>query len=99
MENFTSIYLTLYQSLTQAQETILVLSKQLQALQVHTKSKTPSKKRSALDQKTKDAKLKCYYVTHGITHRMDHTSSTCNFPNTGHQLGATFWYKMGGSET
>ena len=44
MENFTIINLTLSQSLTQAQDTILVLSKQLQALQVHTKAKTPSTK-------------------------------------------------------
>ena len=34
MENLTIIKLTIYQSLTQAQETILVLSKQLKALQV-----------------------------------------------------------------
>ena len=60
MANLTSINLTLSQSLTQAQETILVLSKQLQALQVHTKAKTPSTKRTALDQKTKDTKSKCY---------------------------------------
>ena len=40
MANLTSINLTLSQSLTQAQETILVLSKQLQALQVQ--AKTPS---------------------------------------------------------
>ena len=33
MVNLTSINLTLSQSLTQAQETVLVLSKQLQALQ------------------------------------------------------------------
>ena len=58
--NLTSINLTLSQSLTQAQESILVLSKQLQALQVHTKSKTKSTKRTALDKKTKDAKSKCY---------------------------------------
>ena len=56
--NLTSINITLSQRLTQAQEPILVLSKQLQALQVHTKAKTPSTKRTALDQKTKDAKSK-----------------------------------------
>ena len=61
MANLTSINLTLPQSLTQAQETILVLSKQLQALQVHTKENTPSTNRTALDQKTKDAKSKCYF--------------------------------------
>ena len=53
MANLTSTNLTLSQSLTQAQETILVLSKQLQALQVHTKAKTPSKKRTELDIKTR----------------------------------------------
>ena len=56
MANLTLINLTLSQILTQAQETILVLSEQLQALQVYNKSKTPSTKRTALDQKTKDAK-------------------------------------------
>ena len=60
MANLTSINLKLSQSLTKAQETILVLSKQMQALQVHTKEKTPSTKRTTLDQKTKDDKLKCY---------------------------------------
>ena len=58
MSNLTSINLTLSQSLTQAQETILVLSKQLQALKFQTKSKTPTTKRTALDKKTKEAKLK-----------------------------------------
>ena len=94
MANLTSINLTLSQSLTQAQETILVLSKQLQALHVHTKTKTPATKRTALDQKTKDAKSKCYCWTHGGTCRLDHTSATYNFPKTGHQVGATFGNKM-----
>ena len=40
MANLTSINLILSQILNQTQETILVLSKQLQALQVHTKAKT-----------------------------------------------------------
>ena len=60
MANLTSINLTLSQILSQAQETILVLSKQLQALQVNTRTKIPSTNRTALDQKTKDAKSKCY---------------------------------------
>ena len=60
MANLASTNLTLSQSLTRAQEKFLVLSKQLQALQVHTKTNTPATKRTALDQKTKDAKLKCY---------------------------------------
>ena len=51
MDNLTSINLTLSQSLTQAQEKILVLFKQLQALQVHTKTKKPATKRTLLDKK------------------------------------------------
>ena len=98
MANLTGINLTFSQSLTQAQETILVLSKQLQVLQVHTKADTPSTKRTALDQKTKNAKLKCYCWTHGRTCRLDHTSATYNFPKTGDQVGATFGEKMGGSK-
>ena len=58
MANLTSIKLTLSQSLTQSQEKILVIFKQLKALQVHTKAKIPSTKRTALDKKTKDAKSK-----------------------------------------
>ena len=59
MANLIIINLTLSQILTQAQEIILVLSKQMQALQVHTKPKTPATKRTSLDKKTKDAKSKC----------------------------------------
>ena len=98
MANLASINLTLLQRLTQAQETILVLSKKLQALQVHTKAKTPSTKRTALYQKTKNDKSKCYYWTHGITRIRDHNRATCNFPKTGHQVGATSGNKMGGSK-
>ena len=98
MANITRINLTLSQSLTQAQENILVLSKKLQALQVRTKAKTPDTKITALYQKTKDDKSKCYYWTHGRTRRLDHTSANCNFPKTGHQVGSNFGYKMGGSE-
>ena len=49
--NLTSINLKLSQRLNQAQETILVLSKQLQELKVHTKAKIQSTKRTAIDQK------------------------------------------------
>ena len=94
MVNLTSISLTLSQSLTQEQEKILVLSKQLQALQVQTKAKTPATKRTSLDKKTKEAKLKCYCWTHGRIRRLYHTSTTCNLTKTGHQLGATFGNKM-----
>ena len=89
---------TLSQSLNQAQETILVLSKQLQALQVQTKAKTPTIKKTELDKKTKEAKSKCYYWTHGRNCRLEHTSATYNFPKTGHQVGANFGNNMGGIE-
>ena len=49
MAKLTKINLTLSHSLTQAQETILVLSKHLQALQFQTKKKTPATKITALD--------------------------------------------------
>ena len=58
MTKITSINLTLSKRLNQAYETILVLSTQLQALQVQTKTKTPATKKTALDNKTKDAKPK-----------------------------------------
>ena len=51
--NLTSINLTLSQSLTQAQKKLLVISKQLRALQVYTKAKTSATKRTALDKKTR----------------------------------------------
>ena len=95
MANLTRINLKLSHSLTQAQEKILVLSKQLQTLQVQTKTKTPDKKRTALYKKTKDDKLKCYCWTRGRNRRLDHTRSTCNFPKTGQQVVATFGNKMG----
>ena len=56
MANLTRINLTLSQSPTQAQEKVLVLSKQLQSLQVHNKKKTPATKKKSLDKKTKDVK-------------------------------------------
>ena len=49
MSNLTKINLTLSHILTQALVTIMVLSKQLQALQVQEKTKTPSTKIIALD--------------------------------------------------
>ena len=98
MANLNSINLTLSKSLTQAQEKMLVLYKELQTLQVHIKTKTSATERIVLDQKTKDANSKCYCWTHGRTRRLDHDSATYNFLNTGHQVGATFGHKMGGSE-
>ena len=95
MANLFSINLTLSQSLSQSKEKILMLSKQLQALQVHTKIKTPATKRAELYPKTKDAELKCYCWTHGRTRRLEHTSTICNLPKTGYQVGATFGDKKG----
>ena len=51
MENLTSINLTLSQSLTQSQETMLVLSKQLQALHAQTNSKNLATEKPATDKK------------------------------------------------
>ena len=51
MSNLTSINLKLSQSITQAQETILVLSKHIQALQAHTNSKKPATEKPATDNK------------------------------------------------
>ena len=51
MSNLTKINLTLSHILTQALVTIMVLTKQLQALQVQEKTKTPFTKIIALDLK------------------------------------------------
>ena len=51
MENLAIINLTLSQSLTQAQETILVPSKQLQTLQAQMNSKEPMTKKRKLTRK------------------------------------------------
>ena len=56
MANLTSINLTLSQSLTQAQEKMLVLSKQLQALQAQANSKTPTTDKQLVENNTRDAK-------------------------------------------
>ena len=53
MAKLASINLTLSQILTQAQDKILVLSKQLQALQTQEKEKNPTSEISVLYNKTK----------------------------------------------
>ena len=60
MANLTIINLTLSQILTQSQETILVLSKQIQSLQTQSKEKTPTTERPVLYNNTKEDKSKCY---------------------------------------
>ena len=77
MSNLTSINLTLSQILTQAQEKILVISKQLKALYTQAKAKAPTTERPVLDKKTKEDKSKCYFWIHDRTHSIDHTSATC----------------------
>ena len=76
MVNLIRINLTLPQSLTQAQETILMISNQLQALQAHSKSNKPTIEKPVLDKKTRDNKSKSYCWTHGRTDSIDHTSPT-----------------------
>ena len=51
IKNLKNINLTLYHSLTQAQEIVLVLSKQLQALQTKTNYKKPETEKPATDKK------------------------------------------------
>ena len=52
MVNLICINLTLSQSLMQAQDTIVVLSKQIQALQTQAKVKTPTSEIPVLDKNT-----------------------------------------------
>ena len=54
MANLTSINLTLYQILTKSQETVLVISKQLQALQSQSKENKPTTNKHSMDKKTRD---------------------------------------------
>ena len=67
MANFTSINLTLSQSLTQAQKTILVISNQLQELQAQLKAKKPTTEKMVLDKNKRENKPKIYSWTHGRT--------------------------------
>ena len=60
MSNLTSINLTLSWSLTEAQETMLVLSKQLQVLQSQSKAKKPTTNKLAMEKKTRVKKSKSY---------------------------------------
>ena len=52
--NLTNIQITLSHSLTQAQEIVFVLSKQLHALQTQEKANTPTTERPVLDKKTNE---------------------------------------------
>ena len=54
--NLDSINLTLSQSITQAHETVLVISKRLQALKSQENSKTPTTEKQLLENNTRDAK-------------------------------------------
>ena len=75
-ENLIIINLTLHYILNQAQETILVLSKKLQALQAQTNSKKPATEKPSTDNKQHLNKSKRYCWTHGRNHSLDHTSVT-----------------------
>ena len=78
MANLTSIKLTLSQSLTQAQETIMMISNRLQAL--HNQKKSTTKDIPVMENKAKETKYKWYCWTHGRTRRIEHTSATCIYP-------------------
>ena len=60
MVDLTSISLTLSKILNQSQETMMVISKQIQALQTQAKSKTQTTEIIVLDKNTKETKSKCY---------------------------------------
>ena len=77
MVNLTRINLTLSQSLNQAQETILVPSKQLKSLKANINAKKTATEIPATDKKTRGKNSKGYYWTHGRTHSLDQTSATC----------------------
>ena len=81
MENLKRINLTLSHILTQAQETILVLFKHLQALQGQTNAKKLATEKPDTDNKIRGNKSKRYFWTHRSTHILDHTSPTCRYPN------------------
>ena len=98
MENITSINLTLTQSLTKVQETILVISKQLKALQAQKNTKKPATEKPETDNNQYLNKSKRYWWTHGRTHSLNHTSAACRYLNKGHQIGATLDSRMGGSD-
>jgi hypothetical protein len=40
-----------------------------------------------------------YFWTHGHTANLEHTSTTCQYPDDGHQVAATMMNKMGGTHT
>ena len=73
MANLTSINLTLSQSLTQAQKTILVISNQLQELQAQLKAKKSTTEKLVLYKNKRENKSKMYSWTHGSTRSLDHT--------------------------
>ena len=81
--NLTSINLTLYQSLTQAQEAILVLYKQLQALQAQKNAKRPATEKPVTDKKTGDKKSKRYFWTHRRNRILEHTRPTYCYTKEG----------------
>ena len=97
MANLASINLTLYKVLTQAQETMLVLSKELKELHTKAKANTLTTDKTVLDKKKKETKSKCYFWNHGRTCRLDHTSATYLSPPKGQQVGETLGNRIGGS--
>ena len=89
MSNHTRINLTLSQSLTQAQEAILLLFEQLQTLQAHMNSKKSVTEKPATENKNSLNKSKRYFWTRVRTHNIYHTSPTCNWKKELHQVGGS----------
>ena len=98
MENLTIINLALYQRLNQAQEEMLLLSKQMQTLQAQMNSKKPATEKTATEKKKSINKSNNYCWNHVRTRNHDHTSPTCNHLKEGHQVWRTLENLMGGSE-
>ena len=96
MSILTRIDLTISQSLTQSQETLLVITKQLQLLQAHTSSNKPSTEKLETDKKQHLNKSKSYCWTHGRIRNIYHTILTCPYPNKGHHFGKIMENRMGG---
>ena len=78
MSNLIRVNPTLSQKLTQAQETIFVLSKKLQALQVHTKTKKPALN-TLVEQQSSPTKNMEATITHFWDYAATNTSAILQY--------------------
>ena len=79
MANLTIINITLSQSLTQAQDTIMMLSNQLQALEAQSKAKKQTTKKLVLDKKKGEIYPKNYFQNHRSNRSLEHTRPICRY--------------------